>query len=104
MSDSQNIVFDDEPERPTSKVGTVIFAAAAVVMDQWAPEAVVMEVSLPDGEAVDAVGRWPVPAVVLGRPGDELSWPPTAEVVERGAAPDVVLAALQRLGVPVLRG
>ena len=79
-------------------------AAAAVVMDQWAPEAVVMEVSLPDGEAVDAVGRWPVPAVVLGRPGDELSWPPTAEVVERGAAPDVVLAALQRLGVPVLRG
>lgn len=32
MSDSQNIVFDDEPERPTSKVGTVIFAAAAVVI------------------------------------------------------------------------
>ncbi len=79
-------------------------AAAGMLVDEWAPEAAVVEASLPDGEAAEALGTWRIPAVVLGHFGDGLSWPPTAEVVKRGSAPDVVLAALQRLGVPVLRG
>ncbi len=78
-------------------------AAAAAVMDQWVPEAVVLESGPPDGDAVDAVGRWHIPAVVMGWPGSEVKRPPGTEVVERGAAPDVVLAALQRLGLPIIR-
>ena len=78
-------------------------AAAATVIDQWAPQAIVVEAVAPDGDVVDAVDRWQIPAVLMGRSSEDFARIPGTDVVERGAAPDVVLAALQRLGVRVLR-
>jgi hypothetical protein len=78
-------------------------AAVDDLTDGWVPEAVVTEAAPPDGDAATALESWGLPAVVLGA-SDAEPWPRSVEIVQRGASPDVVLAALQRLGVPVVRG
>jgi hypothetical protein len=55
---------------------------------------------LPDGGIAAWLQRWRLPAVVWRRPARS-TLPPAALVLERGVAPEAVLAALQRLGVAV---
>ena len=77
-------------------------AAAASLVGEWGPAAVVTVPELPDGGVAAWLQRWQLPAVVLASAGASQWVPPAALVVERGAAPEAVLAALQRLGVAVL--
>jgi len=77
-------------------------AAAAALVGEWAPQAVVAVPELPDGGIAPWLQGWRLPAVVLAPGGQASAVPPAALVVERGAAPEAVLAALQRLGVAVL--
>ena len=77
-------------------------AAAAALVDEWAPSAVVAVSELPDGGVAAWLERWELPAVVLAPPGGVPLPPPAALLLERRAAPEAVLAALQRLGVAVL--
>jgi PAS domain S-box-containing protein len=79
-------------------------AAAAALVDEWAPSAVVAVSELPDGGVAAWLERWELPAVVLAPPGGVPLPPPAALLLERRAAPEAVLAALQRLGVAVLAG
>jgi hypothetical protein len=57
---------------------------------------------LPDGGIAAWLQRWQLPAVVLASGGEATALPPAALVLERGAAPEAVLAALQRLGVAIV--
>jgi CheY-like chemotaxis protein len=77
-------------------------AAAAALVGEWVPSAVVAVPELPDGDVAAWLRRWELPAVVLAAPGGVPLLPPAAMVLERRAAPEAVLAALQRLGVAVL--
>ncbi|HPA82878.1 MAG TPA: ATP-binding protein [Thermoanaerobaculales bacterium] len=77
-------------------------AAAAALVGQWAPAAAVAVAELPDGAVAPWLQRWELPAVVLSSGRGDLALPPTTLVVERGVAPEAVLAALQRLGVAIL--
>jgi len=79
-------------------------AAAAALVNEWAPQAVVAVPELPDGGIAPWLQGWRLPAVVLAPGGQVSAVPPAALVLERGAAPEAVLAALQRLGVAVLAG
>lgn len=77
-------------------------AGAEAVTNEWDPDAVVAVTTVPDGDVVPWIVRRGLPAVVLVASTDEVVAPPTAVVLERRAAPEAVLAALQRLGVPVV--
>ena len=79
-------------------------AGAEAVTNEWNPDAVVAVTTVPDGDVMPWITRWGLPAVVLASPVDQLEAPPSAVVLERQAAPEAVLAALQRLGVPVVSG
>ena len=76
-------------------------AAAAALVGEWPPTAVITVPELPDGGVAPWLQRWELPAVVLASGRGDPALPPAALVVERGAAPEAVLAALQRLGVRV---
>ncbi len=77
-------------------------AEAGAVVDRWKPDAVVSRLELPDGDVVAELRRWELPAVLLGPPRGETSWPGTALVLANDAAPEHILAALQRLGVRII--
>jgi CheY-like chemotaxis protein len=77
-------------------------AAAAALAADWSPLAVVAVSELPDGGIAAWLQHWQLPAVVLAPAGGASALPPAALVLERRAAPEAVLAALQRLGVAVL--
>jgi hypothetical protein len=79
-----------------------LLAAATALVGEWAPLAVVAVSELPDGGIAAWLQRWQLPAVVLASAGEASAMPPAALVLERRAAPEAVLAALQRLGVAVL--
>ncbi len=77
-------------------------AAAAALAADWSPLAVVAVSELPDGGIAAWLQHWQLPAVVLAPAGGASALPPAALVLERRAAPEAVLAALQRLGVAIL--
>jgi nitrogen-specific signal transduction histidine kinase len=77
-------------------------AAATIVAGEWAPQAVVAVPELPDGGITAWLQVRQLPAVVLAPGGEASAVPPAALVLERRAAPEAVLAALQRLGVAIL--
>jgi PAS domain S-box-containing protein len=77
-------------------------ASAESLVVRWSPDAVVADSRLPDGDLSLSLGSWDLPAVVLAEPADDL--PATASLarLDRDAFPERILAALQRLGVPVI--
>ncbi len=82
--------------------------AARGLAAAWSPTAVVAVADLPDGSAAPWLGELEVPAVVLvvptSTPGAVAPvLPPRALALERGAAPESVLAGLQRVGLRVVR-
>jgi PAS domain S-box-containing protein len=79
-------------------------ADAEAVASEWDPDAVVAVATVPDGDVAPWAARWRLPAVVLASTSDRVTVPPSAIVLDRGAAPEAVLAALQRLGVPIVSG
>jgi hypothetical protein len=68
---------------------------------------VVTVTELPDGAAAPWLGEVDLPAVIwtAGDDGDpaESGRPPRTVILERSAAPEILLSALQRMGVAVLR-
>jgi len=77
-------------------------ASADTVVDEWSPAAVVTESRLPDGGVATRLGQWDLPAVVLGDEGADGVWATAVTRLDRDAPPELVLAALQRLGIPVV--
>jgi PAS domain S-box-containing protein len=79
--------------------------AARSVSDSWSPSAVVGLSELPDGPIVPWLAETDLPAVILVSSADNRgvkTWPRSAVTLERSSAPESVLAALQRLGLPVV--
>ena len=79
-------------------------AQAAAVVGRWMPEAVVSRLELADGNVVDELSRWELPAVLLGASSGEAPWAGRVVYLEDNASPEHILAALQRLGVRIIAG
>jgi hypothetical protein len=78
--------------------------AATQAVEEWPPSAIVSLDELPDGEALLWLAETGLPAVVLvGAAVVTSAGLPAATVaLERSAAPEAILAALQRLGLPIV--
>jgi len=78
--------------------------AARQTVSEWSPSAVVSLLELPDAAAAGWLAELRLPSVLLvgegAAPPDAL--PPEAVAIDRGAAAEAILAALQRLGLPIV--